>query len=105
MQRHFTQSRSSHRRGFTDTRLRSRVRTRDAHDSRTLVRLINVEQASEHLGFSATSLELGAHNGLIPHYCILGHTRFDPVELDRWIRQHHFDVLTAQHDSARWADL
>jgi hypothetical protein len=104
MQRIYTQSRSSHRRGFTGTPLPSHIRTRGAHDSRTLLRLITVEQASERLGFSTTALELGARNGLIPHYYILGQTRFEPAELDRWIRQHHFDVLTAQGDFGGWAD-
>jgi hypothetical protein len=105
MQRIYTQSRSSHRRGFTGTFVRSSVRTRGAHDTRTLVRLITVEQASERLGFSTTALELGAHNGLVPHYYILGHTRFEPAELDRWIRQHHFDVLSTQGDLTGWGDL
>lgn len=30
----------------------------------------------------------GARNGLIPHYRIGDQIRFDPAELDRWIRQH-----------------
>jgi excisionase family DNA binding protein len=104
MQSIYTQSRSSHRRGFTGTFLRPHIRTRGAHDARTLLRLITVEQASERLGFSATTLELGAKNGLIPHYYILGHTRFEPAQLDRWIRQHHFDILNAQGDFTGWDD-
>jgi excisionase family DNA binding protein len=104
MHRIYTQSRSSHRRGLAGTALRSHSRTRGAHDSRTLVTLITVEQASELLGLSSTSIELGAHNGLIPHYYIDGQTRFEPAELDRWIRQHHFDVLSSQGSFTGWAD-
>lgn len=98
MQRIYTQSRSSHRRGFTGTVLRSHVRTRGAHDSRTVIKLIDSAQASKLLGLSKTSLELGAKHLLIPHYLIQGRLRFEPAELNRWVRQHHFDVLTSQDD-------
>ncbi|MGH2833115.1 MAG: hypothetical protein ACRDK2_10105 [Solirubrobacteraceae bacterium] len=96
MHRIYTQSRSNHRRGFTGTLLRTEIRSRGGHDNRTLVRLIDVNQASQQLGLSTTSLELGAKNSLIPHYFIDGQLRFDPVELGRWVREHHFDVFTGQ---------
>jgi hypothetical protein len=79
----YAQSGSDHRRGFRGTLLRSHARTTARHNSRTLVRLIDVGQASQRLGLSPTSLELGARNGLIPHYYVLGQTRFEPAELDR----------------------
>lgn len=101
----YTQSRSDHRRGFTGTLLRSEIRTRTGHDNRPLIRLINVTQASQLLGLSKLSLELGAHNGLIPHYLIGGQLRFEAAELNRWIRRHHFDILTSQDDFTGWADL
>jgi hypothetical protein len=43
------------------------------------------------------SLELGARNGLIPHYLIGEQIRFDPKDLDRWVREHLDGVV-------RWAD-
>lgn len=104
MRGYYTQSRSSHPRGFTGTLLRPHARTRGAHDTKTLVKLIDVNEASQRLRLSPTSLELGARNGLIPHYYVLGQTRFEAAELDRWIRQHHFDILTSQDDFQGRAD-
>jgi excisionase family DNA binding protein len=96
MQSIYTQKRSSHRRGFAGTAVRSSVRTRGAHDSRTLVRLITVQQASELLGLSSTSIEMGVCSGEIPHYDLLGELRFDPVEIERWLRWHHYEALSSQ---------
>jgi hypothetical protein len=28
---------------------------------------------------------------MIPHYRIAGQVRFDPVDLDRWVREHRID--------------
>jgi hypothetical protein len=98
------QSRSDHRRGFTGTLLRSEIRTRGGHDNRTLIRLIHATQASQQLGLSTISLELGAKHGLIPHYVIQGQLHFEPAELNRWIRQHHIDILTAEDDFSVWAE-
>lgn len=101
----YTQSRSDHRRGFTGTLLRSEIRTRGGHDNRTLVRLIDATLASQLLGISEMAIELAAINGLIPHYTIGGQLRFEPAEMNRWTRQHHFDILTAEDDLTGWADL
>ncbi len=89
----YRRSRSNHPRGFTGTLLRSEIRTRAGHDNRTLIRLIDASQASQQLGLSPTSLELGAQHRLIPHYLIKGQLRFEPAELNRWIRQHHINRL------------
>jgi hypothetical protein len=100
----FRQSRSDHHRGFTGTLLRSEIRTRGGHDNRTLIRLIDISLASQLLGLSEMSLQLAAKHGLIPHYAIGGQLRFEPAELNRWIRQHHFDILTAKEDFTGWAE-
>lgn len=89
----YTQSRSDHRRGFTGTLLRAEIRTRSGHDNRTLVRLIDVHQASQRLGLPTISLELATKTGLIAHYLIEGQIRFDPAELTRWVRMHRIDEL------------
>jgi hypothetical protein len=94
----YPQSRSDHRRGFTGTLLRSEIRTRGGHDNRTLIRLIDIALASQLLGLSEMSLELAAKHGFIPHYAIQGQLYFEPAELNSWIRQHHFDILTAKDD-------
>jgi excisionase family DNA binding protein len=94
----FRQSRSNHRRGFTGTLLRTEIRTRTRHDDRTLIRLIDTNQASRRLGLSEQSLEQGALDGHLPHYDIGGQIRFDPDELGNWIRQHHLNALTTDDD-------
>jgi hypothetical protein len=99
----YPQSRSDHRRGFTGTLLRSEIRTRGGHDNRTLIRLIDATRASQLLGLSEMSLELAAKQGLIPHYAIQGQLYFEPAELNRWIRQHHFDIFEAQDDFSGYA--
>ncbi len=89
----YGQSRSDHGRGFTGTILRSEIRTRGAHDNRTLVRLISIDQAGQHLGLPAISLELAARNRLVPHYEINGYLLFEPVELNRWVHLHKIEEL------------
>jgi hypothetical protein len=94
----FRQSRSNHHRGFTGTLLRSDIRTRTRHDDRTLIRLIDANQASRRLGLSELSLQLGALDGHIPHYNIGGQIRFNPHELANWIHQYHLNALTTDDD-------
>jgi hypothetical protein len=67
------------------------TRVRGGHNSNSLIILIDAISASQKLRLSPTSLELGARNGLIPHYLIRDQIRFDPVELDRWAREHRID--------------
>ena len=59
MQRIYTHPGSSHRREFTETLLRSHVRTRSGHGSRTLIGLIGAKQASERLGLSPRLSNMG----------------------------------------------
>ncbi|MGH2831596.1 MAG: hypothetical protein ACRDK2_02390 [Solirubrobacteraceae bacterium] len=44
---------------------------------------MDLNTASQCLGLSAVSLELGARNRLIRHYEIDGHLLFEPAELNR----------------------
>ena len=99
MYRIYRQSRSDHPRGFTGTLLRSEMRARGGHDNRTLIRLVGIDTASERLGLSASSLELGARSRLIPHYEIDGHLLFEPAELNRWIYRHRIDGFQAETDN------
>jgi hypothetical protein len=69
-------------------------RVRGGHNSNSLIILIDAISASQKLRLSPTSLELGARNGLIPHYLIGDQVRFDPVELDRWARKHRIGEFT-----------
>jgi hypothetical protein len=94
MYRIYRQSRSDHPRTFTGTLLRAEIRTRSGHDNRTLIRLIDIQQASQQLRLPTASLQLAAKHGLLPHYTIDGHLRFDPAELTRWVREHRIDEYT-----------
>lgn len=91
MYRIYTQSRSNHKRGFTGTLLRSEIRSRSGHTPRTLVRLVSLNQASQHLGLPTSTLHFAAKHRLIPHYPFDGRLHFDPVDLDRWVRDHRID--------------
>jgi excisionase family DNA binding protein len=62
------------------------------------IKLITVGEASELLGLSRTSIELGVCRGEIPYYDLPGELRFDPVEIERWLRWHHYEVLSSQGD-------
>jgi hypothetical protein len=71
--------------------VRHGARSRGGHGRDCLITLIDAISASQKLRLSPTSLELGARNGLIPHYLIGEQIRFDPKELDRWAREHRID--------------
>jgi hypothetical protein len=102
----YRQSRSNHRRGFTGTLLRSEFRTRSGHDNRTLIRLIDLDQASQQLQLPVSTLQLAVDEGFIPHYNIHGYLRFDPAELSRWVRTHRIDefIPTATRDEPYYSD-
>lgn len=90
----FTQSRSDHPR--TSSRiLRHRSQPCDKHTS-AFTTLIDAISASRKLGLSPLSLETGAVNGLIPHHWIDGQIRFDPLELNRWMREHLDAIRSAE---------
>jgi hypothetical protein len=63
-------------------------RVRGGHSSNTLVILIDAISASEKLRISPAILEAAAEHWMIPYYRIAGQIRFDPVDLDRWVRRH-----------------
>ncbi|MGH2833714.1 MAG: helix-turn-helix domain-containing protein, partial [Solirubrobacteraceae bacterium] len=74
--------------------LRQEIRSRAGHDNRTLIRLINIEQAGQQLQLPVRTIQLAVSEGFIPHYHIQGHLRFDPVDLGRWVRDHRIDEFT-----------
>jgi Helix-turn-helix domain len=73
---------------------RQRSRPCSGHHHSPPITLIDAISASQRLRLSPTSLKLGARNGLIPHYRIGDQIRFDPVELDRWVREHLDGIRT-----------
>jgi|GEM_PF-4009275 len=66
-------------------------RIRGGHNSNSLIVLIDVISASEKLRIAPAILEAAAEHHMIPHYRIAGQVRFDPVDLDRWVREHRID--------------
>lgn len=66
-------------------------RVRGGHNPSCLIVLIDAISASEKLKIAPIILEIAAEHRLIPHYRIAGQVRFDPVDLDRWVRQHRID--------------
>lgn len=70
-------------------------RIRGGHNSNSLIVLIDVISASEKLRIAPAILEIAAEHQMIPHYRIAGQVRFDPVDLDHWVRRHRIDEFTA----------
>ena len=68
--------------------VRHGARSRGGHGRDCLITLIDPISASQKLRLSPTSLELGARNGLIPHYRFGDQIRFDPRDLDAWVQKH-----------------
>lgn len=69
-------------------------RVRGGHNSSSLIVLIDAHFAGELLRIAPAILEIAAEQRLIAHYRIAGQIRFDPVDLDRWVRQHRIDEFT-----------
>lgn len=55
--------------------------------------LLDPISASQRLKIAPSLLEALAHSEMIPHYDIQGHIRFDPTELDDWVRLHRIDEI------------
>jgi hypothetical protein len=70
-------------------------RIREGHNSNNLIVLIDAISASEKLRIAPVILEAAAEHRMIPHYRIAGKIRFDPVDLERWVRDHRIDELTS----------
>lgn len=66
-------------------------RTRAGHNSNSLIVLVDSHSASELLLIAPAILEIAAEQQLIPPYRIAGQIRFDPVDLDRWVRRHRIE--------------
>jgi hypothetical protein len=69
-------------------------RARGGHTSNNLIVLIDAISASEKLRIAPAILEAAAEHHMIPYYRIAGQIRFDPVDLDRWVRKHRIDEFT-----------
>jgi hypothetical protein len=69
-------------------------RVRGGHGSNNLIVLIDVISASEKLRIAPAILEAAAEHHMIPHYRIAGQIRFDPVDLDQWVRKHRIGEFT-----------
>ena len=69
-------------------------RVRGGHGSNSLITLIDTVSASQTLRIAPAILEVAAEQRLIPYYRIAGQIRFDPVDLDRWVREHRIDEFT-----------
>jgi len=50
--------------------------------------LIDAHSAGELLRVAPAILEIAAEQQLISHSRIAGQVRFDPVDLDQWVREH-----------------
>jgi TfoX/Sxy family transcriptional regulator of competence genes len=73
-------------------------RVRGGHSSNTLIVLIDAISASQKLRIAPAILEAAAEHRMIPYYRIAGQIRFDPVELDRWVRKHRIDEFAPEID-------
>jgi hypothetical protein len=69
-------------------------RARGGHNGNSLIVLIDAHSASEFLRIAPAILEIAAEQQLIRHYRIAGQIRFDPVDLDRWVRKHRVGEFT-----------
>ncbi len=59
---------------------------------------MNIEQASQYLGFSKSTLYSWAHQKRIPYVKIGGRLRFDKRKLDAWLARFEFDVVDDDYD-------
>jgi hypothetical protein len=71
-------------------------RVRGGHSSHSLIVLIDAISASEKLGIAPAILEIAAEHHMIAYYRIAGQIRFDPIDLDRWVRKHRIDEARAR---------
>lgn len=58
-----------------------------------LKRFMNIQEASEYLGFSSHTIYAWTSQRRIPFVKIGGRLRFDKQKLDKWIEEFEFDVL------------
>ncbi len=68
-------------------------RVRGGHNSHSLVVLIDAISASQKLRLPPSLLEQMAEDLLIPHYRIGTQIRFDPIDLDKWVRCRRIDEV------------
>jgi excisionase family DNA binding protein len=68
-------------------------RVRGGHNSNSLIVLIDAISASQKLRLPPSLLEQMAEDRLIPHYRIGDQIRFDPIDLDKWLRCRRIDEV------------
>jgi hypothetical protein len=69
------------------------ARARGGHGKACLLGLIDAISASQRIRIAPSLLEAAAENLLIPHYRIAGQIRFDPRDLDEWVKCHRIDEI------------
>lgn len=85
---------SSHETPIRLTEIRPcRARAREAHDKECLVELIDINSASDRLQIEPSILEAAAEHRMISHYRIAAQIRFDPHDLDEWIKTHRINEI------------
>jgi hypothetical protein len=82
---HYCTGRSRPRRSQLE-RIYHGSRVRGGHNNNSLIVLIDAISASQKLRLPPSLLEQMAEDLLIPHYRIGDQIRFDPVDLDKWMR-------------------
>ncbi|HEY7933676.1 MAG TPA: helix-turn-helix domain-containing protein [Solirubrobacteraceae bacterium] len=68
-------------------------RVRGGHNSNGLILLIDAISASQKLRLPPSLLEQMAEDLQIPHYRIGGQIRFDPTDLDKWVKSRRIDEV------------
>lgn len=68
-------------------------RRRGSHNQTCLIELIDPATAGERLSVKPATLEYLADATMIPHYDIAGEIRFDPNDLNTWVRRHKIDEI------------
>jgi hypothetical protein len=74
------------------------MRIRGGHAKECVIALIDPITASSCLRIAPFLLEAGARHRLIPHYKISGQIRFDPIELDRWVKRHKIEEIGVEEE-------
>jgi hypothetical protein len=87
---HYCTSRSRPRRSQL-VRIYHGSRVRGGHNSHSLIVLIDAISASQKLRLPPSLLGQMAEDRLIPHYRIGTQIRFDPIDLDKWVRCRRID--------------
>ncbi len=75
-------------------------RLRGGHNNNDVIVLIDAISASQTLRLPPSLLEQMAEDLQIPHYRIGGQIRFDPTDLDKWVRCRRVDEVELDCEEA-----